>query len=33
MEQIFQTRADEDESAYIWRIGQAKDAGLIDATW
>ena len=33
MDQILQKRADENESQYIWRIGQAKDAGLIDATW
>ena len=33
MDQILQKRADENESQYIWRIGQAKDTGLIDATW
>lgn len=33
MDQILQKRQDENESQYIWRIGQAKDAGLIDATW
>lgn len=33
MEQILKRRVDENESQYIWRIGQAKDAGLIDATW
>lgn len=33
MDQILQKRSDENESQYIWRIGQAKDAGLIDATW
>ena len=26
-------RIDEKESEYIWRVGQAKDAGLIDFTW
>ena len=33
MEQILQKRQDENESQYIWRVGQAKDAGIIDATW
>lgn len=33
MDQMLQKRSDENESQYIWRIGQAKDAGLIDATW
>lgn len=33
MEQILQKLVDENESQYIWRIGQAKDAGLLDATW
>ena len=33
MDQILQKRQDENESQYIWRIGQAKDAGLIEATW
>ena len=33
MDQMLQKRQDENESQYIWRIGQAKDAGLIDATW
>lgn len=33
MDQNLQKRVDENESQYIWRIGQAKDAGLIDATW
>lgn len=33
MDQILQKRQDENESQYIWRIGQAKDSGLIDATW
>lgn len=33
MDQSLNKRMDENESQYIWRIGQAKDAGLIDATW
>ena len=33
MDQSLIKKADENESQYIWRIGQAKDAGLIDATW
>lgn len=33
MDQILQKRQDENESQYIWRIGQAKDSGLIDSTW
>lgn len=33
MDQILQKRQDENESQYIWRIGQAKDSGLIDKTW
>lgn len=33
MDQSLTKRIDENESQYIWRIGQAKDAGLIDATW
>ena len=33
MDQILQKRQDENESQYIWRIGQAKDSGLIDDTW
>lgn len=33
MDQILQKRVDENESQYIWRIGQAKDSGVIDATW
>lgn len=33
MDQILQKRADENESQYIWRIGRAKDAGTLDATW
>ena len=33
MDPILQKRVDENESQYIWRVGQAKDAGLLDATW
>lgn len=33
MEQILQKLPNENESQYIWRVGQAKDSGLIDSTW
>lgn len=33
MDQMLQKRIDENESQYIWRIGQAKDTGLLDITW
>lgn len=33
MDQMLHKKIEENESQYIWRIGQAKDAGLIDATW
>lgn len=33
MEQMLQKQIDENESQYIWRIGQAKDAGILDLTW
>ena len=33
MENILQRLQDENESQYIWRVGQAKDSGLIDSTW
>ena len=33
MENILQRLPDENESQYIWRVGQAKDSGLIDNTW
>jgi len=33
MEQILQRLPNENESQYIWRVGQAKDSGLIDSTW
>ena len=32
MENILQRLPSENESQYIWRIGQAKDSGLIDST-
>ena len=30
---MLQKQIDENESQYIWRIGQAKDAGILDLTW
>ena len=33
MENILQRLQNENESQYIWRVGQAKDSGLIDNTW
>lgn len=33
MENILQRLPSENESQYIWRVGQAKDSGLIDSTW
>ena len=33
MVDILQKLPSENESQYIWKIGQAKDAGLIDSTW
>lgn len=33
MDQMLQKRIDENESQYIWRVGQAKDAGLLNVTW
>ena len=33
MNNILQRLPDENESQYIWRVGQAKDAGVIDNTW
>ena len=33
MDQILQKQIDENESQYIWRIGQAKDSGLLNLTW
>lgn len=33
MDNILQKLPNENESQYIWRVGQAKDSGLIDNTW
>lgn len=33
MTDILQKQSNENESQYIWRIGQSKDMGLIDYTW
>ena len=33
MDQALSKKADENESQYIWRIGQAKDSGLLNFTW
>lgn len=33
MDNILQRLPSENESQYIWRVGQAKDAGLVDSTW
>ena len=33
MDQILHKLPNENESQYIWRVGQAKDSGLIDSTW
>ena len=33
MEDILKKLPDENESQYIFRVGRAKDAGLIDSTW
>lgn len=33
MENVLQRLPNENESQYIWRVGQAKDSGLIDSTW
>ena len=33
MDNILQRLPNENESQYIWRVGQAKDSGLIDSTW
>lgn len=33
MENMLQRLPNENESQYIWRVGQAKDAGLINNTW
>ena len=33
MSDILKKLPEENEGQYIWKIGQAKDAGLIDSTW
>ena len=33
MDNILQKLPNENEAQYIWRVGQAKDAGLIESTW
>ena len=33
MEDILKKLPEENEDQYIWKVGQAKDCGLIDATW
>ena len=33
MSDILKKLNDENEDQYIWKVGQAKDAGLIDSTW
>lgn len=33
MDNILQKLSTENESQYIWKVGQAKDNGLIDSTW
>jgi hypothetical protein len=33
MDNILQKLVNENESEYIWRIGQAKDSGVLDKTW
>lgn len=33
MDNILQKLSSENESQYIWKVGQAKDSGLIDSTW
>lgn len=33
MENILQKLSTENESQYIWKVGQAKDSGLINSTW
>ena len=33
MDNMLQKLPTENESQYIWRVGQAKDSGIIDATW
>ena len=33
MEEILKKLPGENEDQYIWKVGQAKDAGLLDSTW
>lgn len=33
MDNILQKLPNENESQYIWKVGQAKDSGIIDGTW
>lgn len=33
MDNILQKLPNENESQYIWKVGQAKDSGIIDSTW
>ena len=33
MDQLLQKLPSENESQYIWKVGQAKDSGLINSTW
>lgn len=33
MDNVLQKLPNENESQYIWKVGQAKDSGIIDATW
>lgn len=33
MDEILQKLPNENESQYIWKVGQAKDSGLIESTW
>lgn len=33
MEEILKKLPEENESQYIWKVGQAKDAGLVTETW
>lgn len=33
MDNVLQRLPNENESQYIWRVGQAKDSGIIDNTW
>ena len=33
MNDILKKLPEENEDQYIWKVGQAKDAGLIESTW